>query len=79
MKFLPSTTDTALFGWENFALLLGAVAIPGVIFFIWIAFFRQRPGRRKRRRRRVSTEAAYARTAAMPSISRRDAPAEPKS
>jgi hypothetical protein len=81
MKFLPSTTDPNFFGWEDFFLLLSIAAIPGLAFFIWIAFFRKKhPHRRKRRRRRISTESAYARTNELPSATRpNNPPGEPKS
>jgi hypothetical protein len=79
MKFLPSTTDDS-FGWEDLLLLISAVAVPGVIFLVWIVFFRKQPRRRKRRRRRISTQAAYARSVDLPSVSRTEkAPGEPKS
>ena len=80
MKFLPSTTDPGSFAWEDFFLLLAVVAIPALVFFIWVAFFRKKPHKRKRRRRRVSTASAYARSTEMPSASRpNNAPGQPKS
>jgi hypothetical protein len=81
MKFLPSTTDPNSFGWENFLLLLSVVAIPSLAFFIWIAFFRQKhPHRRKRHRRRSSSDTEFARNLGLPSASRpNNPPGEPKS
>jgi hypothetical protein len=79
MKFLPSTTDPNFFGWEDFLLLAAVVAVPGLIFFIWIAFFRKQPHKRKRRKRRPS-HAAFARKVELPSASRsNNPPGQPKS
>ena len=58
MKFLPITTETSFFGWENFLALLVAVAIPGIAAFVWIAFFRKK--RRRKRRRREESRREYA-------------------
>ena len=60
---------------------IGAVAIPAVVFFVWIAFFRKQPLRRKhRRRRRISTPSAYLRATTSRAVSRPDdVPDGPKS
>jgi hypothetical protein len=81
MKFLPSTTDPNFFGLEDFFLLFAVVAIPaGIVFFVWMAFFRKHPHQRKRRRRRSSSNTEFARNLELPSASRpNNPPGEPKS
>lgn len=81
MKFLPSTTNPDLFGWEDFFLLLAVIGIPGLCFLAWIVLFRKQKSRRRRRRRRRSRRSASARKtaewSAVPDPD--DAPGETKS
>ena len=71
MKFLPITTDTSVFGWQDFLVVFVAIALPGLAAFIWIAFFRKRPRRKRRRRddrQRYTGNPTLAQTGGLPPI-----------
>lgn len=49
MKLWPQSIDTALSGGDNVLLVVAAIALPGIIAFFWVAFFRPKRRRRKHR------------------------------
>jgi len=57
MKFLPSTANSGLYGWEALLVTVAGALLPAAAVFIWAVFFRKRGPRKGRRRRRSHSNA----------------------
>lgn len=76
MKFWTPTINTGLMGWQDYVIIIGAVALPGIVAFIWAAFFRSTGRRKSRRRRRRAMNPTLEETGGLPPIRKPEKPSD---